>query len=130
MFSSKSFWWWKFVLVHQPLNIYSWPTSCNNCYSRTFNFQINIKIRREVSHLLQQIVLPPKQVLPLRYGFIYNITFSVAQNIKQYKVTIKSFFTYICMNFITMLISSLGGRRKWGHYKHIYYILQHVIYYG
>jgi hypothetical protein len=29
-----------------------------------------------------------------------------------------------------MMASSLGGRGKWVHCKHIYFILQNVMYYG
>ncbi len=32
-----------------------------------------------------------------------------------------------CMNFVTMIASSLGGWGKWGHCKHMY-ILQHAMY--
>jgi len=36
----------------------------------------------------------------------------------------------MCMDFTTSITSSLGRLGNRVHYKHIYYILQHVIYYG
>jgi hypothetical protein len=36
----------------------------------------------------------------------------------------------MCMDFIIVTISSFGRLGKRVHYKHIFYILQHVIYYG
>jgi hypothetical protein len=36
--------------------------------------------------------------------------------------------TYV--DFIQMMIGSLGGWGKWVHYKHLYFILQNVMYYG
>ncbi len=80
--------------------------------------------------LCKQFFLPSTSVPPPRYGFIYSTTFSLPQNKKQHEVTIRDFSTYTCMDFITMMASLLGGQGKWVHCKHMYYILQHVMYCG
>ncbi len=51
-------------------------------------------------------------------------------NTKQYELKIGNFQTCICVDFITMMASSLGGCGKWVHYKHLYFILQNVMYCG
>jgi hypothetical protein len=35
---------------------------------------------------------------------------------------------YICMDFVTMLLGSLGKHKKWVPCKHMYYVLQHVMF--
>jgi hypothetical protein len=50
--------------------------------------------------------------------------------INQYEMIIENFLTHTCMDLITMIASSLGEQGKWVHYKHIYYILQHVMFCG
>jgi hypothetical protein len=98
------------IHLHQPLDANSWPS-----------FWRNIKQVGDPC-ILTTIVFPPTQVPFPRYGFIYNITFGTSNTIKPHEVTIGDFPTYTCMDFITMIVSSLGGWGKWVHYKHMHYI--------
>jgi hypothetical protein len=78
----------------------------------------------------QGISLDVLHIPYLGYGWIYRITLGPLENNKQCEMTIINFPTCICMNFIMMIKSSLG---KWGkqvHFKHMQYILQHVMLYG
>jgi hypothetical protein len=49
---------------------------------------------------------------------------------KKYEITIKNFPTCICLDFVAMIFSSLGQQREWVPCKHIYYVLQHVMFCG
>jgi hypothetical protein len=86
--------------------------------------------RWEVRQTLEVVVLPPTEIPPPRYGQIYIISFDPPPNTKQYEVMIGNFPNYTCVEFIQMMASSLGGRGKWVHYKHLYFILQNLMYYG
>jgi len=37
---------------------------------------------------------------------------------------------YICLDFVAMISNSLGQQGKWVPCKHMYYVLQHVMFYG
>ncbi len=67
---------------------------------------------------------------PPRYGHIYIINLDPPSSTKQYEVMIKNFFNYICVDFIQIMVGSLGGHGKWVHWKHLYFILQNVMYCG
>ncbi len=62
---------------------------------------------KELFFNLYRFVHPPK------YGFIYKITLGASQHIKLYKIIIGDYLTYTCMDFSTMMASSLGGQGKW-----------------
>jgi hypothetical protein len=49
---------------------------------------------------------------------------------RQYEITIGTFTTCTCMDFVTMISSSLGKQGKWVLCKHMYYVLQHVMFCG
>jgi hypothetical protein len=55
--------------------------------------------------LLQCIVFPVVDVLPPRYGQIYNIL----SNDQQYNITIGNFLGCSCVYFVTMNLGFLGG---------------------
>jgi hypothetical protein len=55
------------------------------------------------------------KVPALGYGQIYKILCGKVSNKKQYEVTIGNFPAYICMDFVTMVSSSLGKQGKWVH---------------
>jgi hypothetical protein len=69
--------------------------------------------------LLQCIIFPTIDVLPPRYGWIYNIL----SNDKQYDITIGNFHGCSCVFFVTMLADSLGGHGAYVQCKHVYHIL-------
>jgi hypothetical protein len=107
--------------MHQLLNANSWPKSFNNKtiqHLGTFKFLNQHQNMWEVAYALQTIVLPLTSVFWLGYGFIYIITFGATQKKILNEVTIEDFPIYICMDFITMMVSSLGGCRKCMHCKH------------
>ncbi len=86
--------------------------------------------RWEVRQTLEVVILPPIAIPPPRYGQIYIISFDPPPNTKQYEVMIGNFPNCTCVEFIQMMAGSLGGWGKWVHYKHLYFILQNVMYYG
>jgi hypothetical protein len=58
----------------------------------------------------------------------YTISFlGLIENCKQYDIIIGNFPTCICINFVSMMTSSLGYD---GKCKHLYYILQNVMFCG
>jgi hypothetical protein len=88
----------------------SWPTSCNcKAVCRIVSFKMsNLHYNWwEAGRLLEAIVNPPLGVLPPRYGQIYKILFGQNPNKKQYEVIIWNFPTCICLDFVTMMFSSL-----------------------
>jgi hypothetical protein len=84
----------------------------------------------EASWLLETTINPPLEVPPPKYRWIYKILFCQNPNKKQYEITIGNFPTCICMDFVVMMSSLLGWWGKWVPYKHMYYILQHVMFCG
>ncbi len=88
------------------------------------------KLLMQQTNRWEVIVQPPIEVLPPRYGQIYISNFSPPPSTKQYDVTIGNFPNCICDDFIQMMAGSLGGRGKWVHCKHLYFILQNVMYCG
>jgi len=96
----------------------------------TLKFSMPQTNRWETSQTLEAIILLPTKVPSPRYGQIYIVSFGPPPTIKHYAVMIGNFPTCICIDFITMMASSLGGHGKWVHYKHLYYILQNVMYCG
>lgn len=79
---------------------------------------------------MEAIVLQVTKVPPPRYGHMYIISSYPPLSRKQYEVMIGNFPTYICVDIITMMASSLCGFEKWVHFKHLYFIIQNVMYYG
>jgi hypothetical protein len=73
---------------------------------------------------------PPLEVPPLGYGWIYKIVFNQNLNKKQYEVTIGDFPACNCLDFVEMISNSLGWWGKWVPCKHMYYVLQHVLFCG
>jgi len=61
---------------------------------------------------------------------VYKILSNADPNQRQYEVTIGNFLTFICFDFVTILLGSWGRQRKWVPCKHIYYVLQHVMFCG
>jgi hypothetical protein len=101
-------------------------------YWLSFNFQdLNSTLNKwEVGHVLVTQILPPINVPLLSYGWIYRVISSLIENCKQYEVMIDNFLTCTCIDFVSMFIGSLGGYGKWVHCKHLYYILQILMFYG
>jgi hypothetical protein len=84
----------------------------------------------EVGRLLMGIFQPPLEAFSLGYGQIYKILCDEISNKRQYEVTIGNFLACICMDFVTMVSCSLGKCGKWVPSKHMYYVLQHVMFCG
>jgi len=90
----------------------------------------NIPINGEIGRLLEAIVNPPLEVLTFGYGRFYNIMSRVPTNKKHYEITIENFWTCIYLSFVSMVASLLGQWGKWVPYKHLYYVLQDVMFLG
>lgn len=82
----------------------------------------------EANQFLMAIFEPPLEVLTSGYGWIYKITCGETSNIRQYEITIRNFLACSCLDIVTMVLSSLGKWRKWVPCKHMYYVLQHVMF--
>ncbi len=65
----------------------------------------------------------------LGYGQIYNILSSGPTNRRQYEITIGKFPTCTCLDFVGMVANSLGQSTKKVPCKHLYYVLQHVMFF-
>jgi hypothetical protein len=79
----------------------------------------------EVGILFTQcIVFPPVDVPLPMYGQIYN----VLSNDQRYDVTIGNFLGCSCVYFVKMLVGSLGARGVYVHCKHVYHILQMIMF--
>ncbi len=77
------------------------------------------------------IVLRATKTPPPGYGHIYIFSSCPPPSRKQYEMMIGNFLTYTYVDIITMMASSLGGRgRGWVHCKHLYFIIQNVMYCG
>jgi hypothetical protein len=59
---------------------------------------------------MEVVVLPTTKVPPPRYGHIYIMNSNPPPSTKQYEVMIVNFLTCTCVDFVTMMASSLGGR--------------------
>jgi hypothetical protein len=69
---------------------------------------------------------PIVDISPLGYGQIYNILFYD----KQYDITIGNFLGCSCVYFVTMLATSLGGHGAYVQCKHVYHVLQMIMFSG
>jgi hypothetical protein len=121
------------IFINRSLDEMLWPTSYNGKdVHRTMLFKMsNLHYNQwEVGRLLEVTVNPPFEGSPLGYGWIYKILFSQIPNKIQYEVTIGNFLACTCLDFITMMSSSLGWWKKWVPCKHVYYVLQHVMFCG
>jgi hypothetical protein len=120
------------IPINRPMDEMSWPTSHNGgkvvCCIVPFKMSNLHYNQWEVGWLLEAIVNPPLKVPPPRYGQVYKILSSQNPNKKQYELTIGSFLTYTCLDFVAMISSLLGWWRRWVPCKHMYYVLQHVMF--
>lgn len=62
----------------------------------------------EIGYLLELVVNPPLEDPMFGCGQIYKIMFGESPNNRHYEVTIGKLRTYIRLNFVTMIASSLG----------------------
>jgi hypothetical protein len=86
--------------------------------------------RWEVNWFSKVTINAPLEVPLFGYGWIYKILSSQNPNKRQYEVTMGNFLTCICLDFVTMTFNSLSRWRKWVPCKHMYYVLQHVMFCG
>ncbi len=121
------------ILINRPMNEMSWPTSCNGkvvCHRMPFKM-INLHYSLwGIGQFLEVIVNPPLEVPLPRYGWIYKILFSQNPNKKQYEITIRNFPACTCLDFVAMISNSSGWPKKWVPCKHMYCVLQHVMFCG
>ncbi len=121
------------IPINRLVDEMSWPTShdgkvvCCRVPFKMSNLHYN---QWEDGQLLEAIINPSLEAPLPRYGRIYKIMFGQNPKKKQYEITIRNFLACICLDFVTMIYSSLGQRRKWVPCKHIYYVLHHVIFCG
>jgi hypothetical protein len=119
-----------FVLVNKLVDANAWLKTWNGKNIRCpFVFKISTQQQNKwkVGHVLVTQMLLPINIPIFGYGWIYHIISSLIENHKQYQVMVGKFPTCICINFVSMMIGSLGGCGKWVHWKHLYYILQNVM---
>jgi hypothetical protein len=64
-----------------------------------------------VGRSLEATLLTPSNNPPSGYERIYCLLSGLPKNRKQYEVTINDYLAYNCMDFFSMMVSSLG---KWG----------------
>jgi hypothetical protein len=81
-----------------------------------------------VGWTLEATLLIPSNILPLGYGWIYHLFSRPPKNRKQYEVMINDYTTCSCMDFASMIASSLSNWGPWVPCKHLYYIMQYAIY--
>ncbi len=108
----------------------SWPTfRCGKKVKRPWMFKLMQQHtnNRDVGKMfIPSSGLPPIDVQPLGYGWIYNIFCGH----KCFDVTIGNYSCCFCIYFIIMSITSLGGCGAWVQCKHLYHILQTIMYCG
>jgi hypothetical protein len=83
-----------------------------------------------VGRALEAMLLTPTTVICLGYGRIYCILLRLPKNYKQYEIMINDYSAYSYMDFPSMMFASLNGRTLWVQGKHLYYILQYVMFCG
>ncbi len=76
--------------------------------------------------LSPSIGLPHVDVQPPKYARIYNIL----SNHKRFYVTIGNYPFCYCIFFVIMSTIFLGGCETWVQCKHMYHILQNIMYCG
>jgi len=82
-----------------------------------------------VGQTLEATLLTPN--IPfMGYERIYYLLSRPPKNRKQYKITINDYPDCSCVDFFSMMASSLSKRGRWVAYKHLYYILQYAMYFG
>jgi hypothetical protein len=99
------------ALVYKPLDLDAWPKSRNGRKIRhpdTFKLSILQKNKWEVGQTFEVTLLTPLNIPPSRYGWIYCLFLGLPENYKQYEVTINDYLVCSCMDFISMMVSSLG----------------------
>jgi len=84
----------------------------------------------EVRRTLETTLLTPSNIPPLGYGHIYRLLLGPLKNHKQHEVMICDYLACNCVDFASMMASSLGKQGMWVPYKHLYYILQYAMYFG
>jgi hypothetical protein len=121
------------IPINKPMDDMSWPTSHNG---KVVHHIVPFKMSNlhynwwEVGWFFEATINPPLEVPPPRYGWIYKILSSQNLNKKQYEITIGNFPTCICLDFIATMSNLLGWWGKWVPCKHMYYVLQHVMFCG
>jgi hypothetical protein len=121
------------IPINRLMDEMLWPTSHNG---KAICCMVPFKVSNlhynwwEASWLLEVIINPPLEVPLPRYGRIYKILPSQNPNKKQYEITIGNFLACTCLDFVAMMFNSLHWQGKWVHYKHMYYVLQHVMFCG
>jgi hypothetical protein len=107
-----------------------WPTTCGGKkvkWPSIFKITQHHTNNWEVGILLTQcIIFPHVDVPSRRYRRIYNIL----SDDQRYNVTIGNFLEYSCFYFVKTLASSLGAHGVYMHYKHVYHVLQMIMFYG
>jgi hypothetical protein len=119
-----------FTHVYKPLDPNAWPKSNGKKIRRPGTFKLSIlqENKWEVGQILETTLLNPSNILHLGYGRIYYFLLGPPKNHKQYEVTINDYLTCSCMDFSSMMASSLGKRGPWVPCKHLYNILQYAMY--
>jgi hypothetical protein len=121
--------------IYKPLDPNVWPKSRNGKkihHPNTFKLSILQENKWEVGRTFEATRLTPSNIPPPGYGQIYRLLLGSLDNRKQYEVTINDYSACNCMDFSSMMDSSLS---KWGPWvkldkKHLYYILQYAMDYG
>jgi hypothetical protein len=122
-----------FVLVNKLAEANAWLKTWNGKNIRCpsiFKISTQQQNKWKVGHVLVTQISLPTSIPTLGYGWIYHIISSSIENYIQYEVMVGKFLACICVKFVLMMIGSLSGCGKWVHCKHLYYILQNVMFCG
>jgi hypothetical protein len=114
------------LLANKPTNANNWPEIQNGkniCHALVFKFFTQQQNKWEAGRVLLANILPPTNVTSPTYGRIYIIILGPIKNCKQYEIIINNFPTCNCMDFVLMMIGSLGASNKWAHCKHLCIVL-------
>ncbi len=99
------------IPINWPIDRMSWPTT-------HFKHIMPSKMSKqhyngwEIGYLLEVVVNPPLEDPMFGCGQIYKIMFGESPNNRHYEITIGKLRTYICLDFVTMIASSLGYWKK------------------
>jgi hypothetical protein len=94
------------------------------------NYPLCNKTSERWEETLENTLLTPSNILLLRYGRIYCLLLGPPIKRKQYEVMINDYFACSCINFSSMMSMSFSKQGLWVQCKHLYYILQYVMYFG
>jgi hypothetical protein len=86
------------------LQIKEWEEDLSSQHVQIIHF-----IRKQMGGGTNSTLLTPLTIPPPRYGRIYCLLLGLLKNYKQYQVTINDYLTCSCVDFSSMMSTSLNG---------------------